>query len=167
MKYKPFILPLMAALSIVAAFSVLQFGIRAQANEKGEKSEPEKSLQIEQIDSTKHSRQIIAYYFHGNVRCATCRKIEAYTKEAIDSAFAKELKSGLLEFHATNIDSSKNEHFIDDYELYTKSVIVADFVNGKQVRWKNLEKIWTLTGNKAEFAKYIQIEVKAFLDTTQ
>jgi len=72
-----------------------------------------------------------------------------------------------VEFHATNIDSSQNEHFREDCKLYTKSVIVADFVDGKQVRWKNLEKIWMLTGNKVEFAKYIQTEVRAFLDTPQ
>ncbi len=110
------------------------------------------------------SHKIIAYYFYGNVRCATCRKIETYTKEAIDSAFADELKSGLLEFHATNIDSSQNEHFREDYKLYTKSVIIVYFVEGKQIRWKNLEKIWMLTGKRDDFHKYIQQEVQAYLD---
>lgn len=167
MKPKPHVLPLIVAFIIVATLSGPQIGVRAQTSEKGKRPGPEKSSQVEKSDSTTHSHQVIAYYFHGNVRCGTCRKIEAYTKEAIDSAFVKELKSGLLEFHATNIDSSQNEHFREDYKLYTKSVIVADFVDGKQVRWKNLEKIWMLTGNKAEFAKYIQTEVRAFLDTPQ
>ena len=31
---------------------------------------------------------VVAFYFHGNVRCATCRKIEAYADEAIHSSFA-------------------------------------------------------------------------------
>jgi hypothetical protein len=111
--------------------------------------------------------KVVAYYFHGNVRCATCRKIEAYTGEAIDSGFAAELKSGLLEWHAINTDSSQNEHYLEDYQLYTKSVILSDLHHGKQTRWKNLDKIWTLTGDKSDFMKYIQDEVRILLDSTK
>lgn len=111
--------------------------------------------------------KVIAYYFYGDVRCATCRKIEAYTGEAIDSGFAAELKSGLLEWHAINTDSSQNEHFLEDYQLYTKSVILSDLHQGKETRWKNLDRIWTLTGDKSDFMKYIQEEVKIMMDTTK
>ena len=31
------------------------------------------------------SEKIIAYYFHGTRRCATCKKLEAYSKEAIET----------------------------------------------------------------------------------
>jgi len=113
------------------------------------------------------SHKVVAYYFHGNVRCATCRRIESYTRESIDSAFAADLKSGSLEFRAVNIDSSQNKHYIDDYQLYTRSVVLSDLHHGKQTRWKNLDGIWMLAGNKVEFAKYIDAEVKAFLDTAR
>ena len=109
--------------------------------------------------------KIIAYYFHGNVRCASCRKIEAYTRQAIDSGFVKALADGRLEWRVINIDSSQNEHFILDYQLYTKSVIVSELADGKEKRWKNLEKVWTLLGNQDDFRKYIQDEVKAYLDS--
>jgi len=118
-------------------------------------------------DQPKSQAKVIAYYFHGNVRCATCRTIEAYTKEAIDSAFTDQLKSRALEWHVVNIDHGQNRHFIRDYQLYTRSVVLADLHDGKQVRWKNLDKIWTLVRNKTEFAKYIQSEVKLFLDPTK
>lgn len=111
--------------------------------------------------------KVIAYYFYGDVRCATCRKIEAYTGEAIDSGFAAELKSGLLEWHAINTDSTQNEHFVEDYQLYTKSVILSDIHQGKQTRWRNLDQIWTLTGDKPDFMKYIQDEVRIMMDTTK
>ncbi len=32
--------------------------------------------------------RVIAYYFHTTYRCASCRAIEAYSREAIESAFA-------------------------------------------------------------------------------
>lgn len=111
--------------------------------------------------------QVVAYYFHGNVRCATCRRIEEYTQEAIDSAFGDQVKSGLLAWRVVNTDSAQNEHYLEEYELYTKSVIVSDLHAGKETRWKNLEQIWLLNGDKAEFVKYIQTEVTAYLDSTK
>src|SRR5450759_936094 len=30
-----------------------------------------------------HVRKAVATYFHGNIRCVTCRKIEAYAQEAV------------------------------------------------------------------------------------
>jgi len=111
--------------------------------------------------------RIVAYYFHGNVRCVSCRKIEAYTKEAIDSAFGGALKSGQLEWQVVNTDSAQNEHFLQDYRLFTKSVVISDVRKGKETRWKNLDKVWELLGDRDKFHAYIQGEVRPFLDSTK
>jgi hypothetical protein len=116
------------------------------------------------IDS---SHQVIAYYFHGNVRCPSCIKIEAWTKETIDSSFADELKSGRIEWRVINTDSSLNEHYVKDYELYSKSVILSDLHNGKQTRWKNLYKIWTLLMDKSGFQTYVRDELAPYLEPTK
>ena len=58
---------------------------------------------------------IMAYYFHGNVRCATCMKIEAYTAESITTSFTNELSAGLIEWNIVNTDEPENEHFVKDY----------------------------------------------------
>lgn len=110
------------------------------------------------------SDKIIAYYFHGNRRCATCKKLEAYSTEAVQNGFEPQLKSGTLEWHVVNIDEEPNKHFVDDYQLYTKSVIVSHVVNGKETEWKNLEKIWELVGDQAKFTDYVQSEVRAFFE---
>lgn len=55
-----------------------------------------------------------------------------------------------------------NEHFIKDYELYTKSVVIVDTRNGKQIRWKNLEKVWELLYSKDAFIKYIEDELRSY-----
>lgn len=108
--------------------------------------------------------KIIAYYFHGTRRCVTCKKIEAYSKEAVETSFAKELEDGLLEFSSVNFDEEENKHFIDDYKLYTKSLVVCDYNKGKQIKWKNLEKVWEHVNNKDDFLKYVQNEIRAYLD---
>lgn len=106
----------------------------------------------------KKGSKVIVYYFHGNKRCATCHKIEDYTKEAVQS-----IGNNKLDLRVVNVDEPNNKHFMNDYGLYTKSVVVSSIRNGKQVKWKNLDKIWTLTGNKSAFEGYIKKEVKSYL----
>ena len=118
-------------------------------------------------DSSKASvpsvHQVLAYYFHGIRRCSNCIKIESYTKEAIDSAYGAALKDSSLVWRVVNTDEEANNHFLNDYQLYTKSVILVDMHDGKQVRWKNLEKVWEHLGDKEAFKKYIRDEVALFM----
>jgi len=68
--------------------------------------------------------KIVAYYFHGTTRCATCRKIETFAHEAIQAGFGEALKAGSLEWRTLNVEEPANQHFIKDYRLYTKSVVL-------------------------------------------
>jgi hypothetical protein len=107
--------------------------------------------------------RVVVYYFYFGKRCATCLKIEKYTKEALERGFAKELEEGSVVWRPTNTDLPENRHFNGDYELYAKAVVVSDVRDGEEVRWKNLTRVWQLTGNKGLFMKYIQDEVRAYL----
>jgi len=106
---------------------------------------------------------IAAYYFYGNARCASCRKIEAYSKEGILKNFPDELKRGVLSFQAINVEEPENRHFIKDYGLYTKSLIVASYADDKQIRYKNLERVWDYLGSKEAFENYVKTELSGFL----
>jgi len=74
------------------------------------------------------------------------------------------LKEGKVAWRLVNLDEPANKHYIDDYQLYAKSVIVADVRDGDEVRWKNLAKVWQLTNDKAAFIGYIQDEVRDYLE---
>jgi len=108
--------------------------------------------------------KVIAYYFHGTTRCATCRKIEAYSHEAVQTGFGEALKAGKIEWRTLNVEEPANRHFIKDYQLFTRSVVLTAYQADKQLRWKNLDKVWELVGDKPAFTRYIQAEVKSFLE---
>ena len=113
---------------------------------------------------TEQSKSFIAaYYFHGNFRCPTCRKMEQYSREGIEQHFAAQLKSGKLVFQPINIDEPENQHFVQDYQLVTKSLVLVKYENGKQTAWKNLPAIWQNVGNQAAFFSYVKKEVEAYL----
>jgi hypothetical protein len=109
--------------------------------------------------------KVIAYYFHTTLRCSSCHKIEQYTQGAIKEYFAKEIESGELEYKVINIEKKGNEHFFQDYKLYTKSVVLSLVKAGKEVKWKNLDKVWHLLRDKDKFYQYIKTKVQKFLDS--
>jgi len=63
-----------------------------------------------------------------------------------------------------NIEEKGNEHFAQDYQLYTKSVVLSFVKGGKEVKFKNLEQVWQLLRDKDKFYNYIKSETQSFLD---
>ncbi len=110
----------------------------------------------------KEEAKIIAYYFHTNSRCTTCLKIENNSKAAIEKYFKKEMEEGKISFISINIEEENNRHYIQDCKLYTKSLILSIIQGGKEVKWKNLDKVWLKIRNDEEFNSYIKEEVESF-----
>ncbi len=116
-------------------------------------------------ESVALKRKIIVNYFHGNARCTTCKTIEAYTKEAISKNFASEVKAGIVEMRAINVEVKSNEHFVEDFQLTTRSVVLECVVNGKRENWNNLSRVWELIrGEKEDYLNYIKTETAIFLE---
>jgi len=107
--------------------------------------------------------EVVAYYFHGNFRCRTCRTIEAYSEEAIRSEFANELGSGRLAWRVVNVEEPENEHFVKDFELVTKSLVLTEYEDGEVIRWENLKQVWQLVRDKEQFFDYVHSSTRKFL----
>lgn len=108
--------------------------------------------------------KIVVYYFYGTARCDSCMKIEAYTEEALNAGFPDALGDGRLEWRPVNAEEPGNGHYIKDYNLSFRTVILSEVKDGKQVEWKNLDKVWELIGDKQGFVEYIQGNVKPYLE---
>jgi thiol-disulfide isomerase/thioredoxin len=112
---------------------------------------------------TAEDTKVIVYYFLTNFRCGSCHKIEQYTKEAVEQHFKDELASGKLVFQPVNIDEKENQHFIKDYQLYSKAVVLSRLDAGEEMQHKNLTKVWEYLGDKDKFIDYIKGETSQFL----
>jgi len=113
--------------------------------------------------SSGEGEKVVVYYFHGDFRCSNCINFEKYTKEAVETNFKEQLNSGKLEYKVINTEEKGHEHFVDDYKLYTKSIVVSLVKDGKEIKYKNLEKIWDYVRNKDQYIKYVTDEINAFL----
>lgn len=108
--------------------------------------------------------KVVAYYFHGNVRCPTCMKLEEYSGEAVNQGFSESISKGDLEFRSINVDEEANSHFIKDYGLVSRSLVLSKLDNGKEVKWKNLDQIWTLVRSHDKFIEYVRDETRKMME---
>ncbi len=120
----------------------------------------------EKVAEPADGKVIIAYYFHGDYRCASCTKIENWSHEAIKGGFEGALKRGRLVWKPVNVDKPENKHFVKTYSLYTKSLIIVEMEKEKQkqMRWKNLDKVWQLLRNQEKFSAYVTQEIRDYLE---
>jgi hypothetical protein len=106
---------------------------------------------------------VIARYCHGQARCSNCIKIEQYSREAIETGLRKALDSGRLRFEVVNVEEPANRHYVQDYGLYTKSLVLIAEAGGKEVRHKVLNGVWDHLSDKAAFMTYVKSETESFL----
>jgi len=181
---------------VVLSFAVLiykEFSPKSESNvtaaaatQSDKTSVPEKSLPVSESQPSKEpatkqkgkapspltevksqNSKVIAYYFHGTFRCPTCQTIEKYSGEAIEKYFSIELSTGKLEFKPVNVEEGETRHYIQDYQLFSKSLIIALYKDDKQVKWKNLKEVWIHAGDKEKFYQYVKNEVEEFLKEAQ
>ena len=110
------------------------------------------------------SATIYVTYFRATARCTSCLKIEDLTDGTMTTRFAGPIADKRVVWRTLNIDEPGNNHFVKDYGLYTKAVVVSEVRDGREVRWKNLDQIWQLLGDPAAFQGYVEREVQAFLE---
>ena len=111
--------------------------------------------------------KLVAYYFHGNTRCFTCRKIEGLSHDVVTSEFGPQLKTDQLEWQSVNVEQPGNEHLFDDYKLITWSLVLVTYRNGKQTGFTNLTDVWTLVNNEPAFRSYVKSGIQSALERVQ
>lgn len=102
-------------------------------------------------------------YYHGDVRCMTCNKIERLIKKTVKENFEEDIKNGKIVFKSVNFDEKENEKFADKYNLFNQTLIITVNKNNKEVKWKNSEKIWELVSNENKFMNYVKLEISKSL----
>lgn len=106
---------------------------------------------------------VVVYYFHTNFRCPNCYNMEKWTKEVIDNDFKNEKTGGKIVMKIINTETKGNEHFMNDYKLFTKSVVLALVKDGKEVKFLNLAKVWDFLRSSERFKAYLKDEISKYL----
>jgi len=108
--------------------------------------------------------KLVVYFFSEGKECTTCEQIPLYTRAALEGNFADELKSGAIVWCAIDVDEPRNAHYIDEYQIFAKTIVLARIDDGKQLRYKNLLRIWDHVNEKEAFIDFVTKEIRAELD---
>lgn len=120
------------------------------------------SSQTNATDTTQ-GHTIVVTYFTSNARCKTCLKIEKLTTKTLEKNFTKELASKAIVFQTINFDKPENKHYIKDYGLAFKTVVVSAHTNGKEVQWDKYDKVWNLVDTPDQFSAYLDDGIRQHL----
>ncbi|MBD3322782.1 MAG: hypothetical protein GF350_16910 [Chitinivibrionales bacterium] len=142
----------------------LILGAGCSAQEKGASTETsgKPSSQMVPTKETDKADNLTVFYFHTTYRCRTCNQFEKLTKDILQETFADELADSSIIFRAVNIEKKPNRHFVDDYKLVTKSVVLSLRKEGRELEWKNLDKIWQLVRDTERFKAYVQNAIEEY-----
>lgn len=117
-----------------------------------------------QITTNATAQQVIAYYFHGTIRCETCLMIEQQAKRVIEQQFSAELAANRLMFVSVNYEQPENAHFLTDYKLPCPSLVLVRQKDGKDEKSKLLGETWQLVHDPIKLNSYVEAEVRNFLN---
>ncbi len=106
---------------------------------------------------------VIVYQFHRRFRCDACYKLEASINEALKTHFPEDLKAGRLVYRVLDLDAEGSDQYEKKYDFFYNTVIVVDFENGKETRFKNLEEVWGLVEDKEASVEFIRSEIAEYL----
>ncbi|MFI3290902.1 MAG: nitrophenyl compound nitroreductase subunit ArsF family protein [Opitutales bacterium] len=104
------------------------------------------------------SDTLVVYYFHGNKRCFSCNNIESFTKKTLEEKFKAKLEDSSIIFKSINIEEPQNEHFIKDFALPSRCVVLQ-----KGDKFERLEKVWEYAKNEEAMLPYIENSINNFL----
>ena len=110
---------------------------------------------------------LMVYYFHGNMRCPTCRSIESQSHETVQSDFVSELESGEVVWKTLNYEKPAGEELRKKFEIVQPVVVVARMKGGQIDDWKRLDRVWAMVGDKLAFREYVRGEIAGMLGTGQ
>jgi len=104
---------------------------------------------------------VMVYYLHGSFRCVTCAAIERAAKDLMDKEFAQEVARGRVAWQEVNFD--EQPALAKRYDVSASTVVVVKMRGGREVEFRRLDEVWTLTDKPAELSAFVAGAVRRYL----
>ncbi len=144
---------LLAFVAVSVVFAFRKVAPRTTTNQAQATAEKQARIAAtpDRLNAKLAETQFSAVYFHAPHRCPTCRKIESFSHEAL----TPEIESGKLAWQIADYTTDDNASLVDQFKVFTSTVVLVEVQDGKIVRWKNLEEVWNHTSDQADFTAFI------------
>ena len=107
---------------------------------------------------------VVVYFIHGRAKCPTCDLILAHTRKTLETTFAEETRTGRLVLVQVDVEKPGNEHFMEDFNLFTTSIVLYAKKRDGEPFWRNLDKAWELAEDEDAYKAYFSDSLRLFLE---
>jgi len=152
------------SLLVIALGSVAVWAGKEIQKSKAYAEAAEQTPAAEQLPAVDGPQVVMRYFLLGK-RCTTCRKIENFTQVTAEKDFATELAANKLVFQIIDTGEPANRHYLKDYQLTTKAVVISRRVEGRETEWQDMEEIWDLVDDETAFRAYLAAQIRDYLGT--
>lgn len=147
---------------IITLSLMLIIGCGTKEKDTANEQTPQTSAKTEAPKEVANGDNLTIYYFHTNHRCWSCTQFEKLTQEILTSHFAGELADSTIVFRPVNIQKEKNKHYVDDYKLVSKSLVLSLRKDDRELDWENLDQIWQLVRDSKKFTAYVKSAIENY-----
>jgi len=70
-------------------------------------------------------------YFYGKQRCITCRSIEKYSREVVETLIKEQLAAGTIVFRTIDSSKKENQDLVNQYEVSFSSLFLTTHIGAK------------------------------------
>lgn len=109
-------------------------------------------------------RHLAIYLLYGNAKCPTCEDIMHLTEETLQEDFAAPRERGEIVFSSANVEEPGHEWYVSTFEIFSTSVVLALYDQGRLVTWKNPQEVWDLAADPAAFKTFLRREIRSLLE---
>jgi len=106
-------------------------------------------------------------YFHRVPGCSTCQLMAKYIYETVDKRFSNELKARQIVLRYKNLDAANNIELVKRFSIRSPMLVAVHIKDGKIVRAKHTDKIWSLAAEKEKFIDYVEKEIKSYFPESE
>lgn len=148
-----FSLVLLGFVAVSVVFAILKAAPEAADNREqaAPSSEAEFTASPVGLTAKLAESQFSAVYFHAPHRCPTCREIESFSHDAL----TPEIEAGNVAWQIADYTADANASLVDQFKVFTATVVLVEVQEGEVIRWKNLEEVWEHTSDQADFTAFI------------
>lgn len=102
-------------------------------------------------------------YFHRVPGCSTCQTMSKYVYETLSKTYFEKVKNRQIVLRYFNFEDPKNAKLVKTFKIASPTLVLIQGRNGKDVKAKYADKIWSLAGDKMAFMKYVGKEIDGYL----
>jgi hypothetical protein len=102
-------------------------------------------------------------YFTDDIKCESCRTIEALTRQTVAERYPEQLKTGRVFYEKRNMDNPRNAGLVRDYGLSFKTVVIADVRDGEVRGWERMDDVWNRLHQEEKFVEYLAGQIEETL----